>query len=357
MNKETATINQSSSVTADVTELCVEITQLIDLAKNNIIRQANSELTLVYWHIGSKIKKKIVEKLEVEQNTYGEKIVDSLSRELSNRHPKGFSSTNLFHCLRFYETYPDQEKVYSLSRVLYWTHFRTLIYIADSLERSFYEELCAHENWSTRILKKKLSGMLYQRTALSKKPENVIEKELKQLREEGEMSKDLAFRDPYLLNFLDLPDEFSERDLENSILTELVSFLQKFGSDFCFVARQKRISIGAQDHYLDLLFFHRTLRRLIAIELKLGAFQANHKGQMELYLKWLEKYEKRPGEETPLGIILCVHKNQEEIELLELEDSQIHVAEYLLHLPPKEILEEKLHTAIARAKNKIKRLE
>lgn len=342
-----------TDIDADLQELFNEISHIIATAKEKVAQVANSSLTMTYWYAGRAIQKKILQKQENEQTTYGEKIVYALGRQLQAYHGKSFSRASLYHCLRFYLTFPNEDIVYPLSRQLFWTHFRHLIYISNETERAFYAQLCIHENWNTKVLKQKMEGQLFQRTALAKKPDELIYKELKQLSESGKMSTELAFRDPYILDFLELPDPYSESDLENGILTELTKFLQEFGSDFCFVARQKRMTIRSKDYRLDLLFFHRGLRRLIAVELKLNAFKAEHKGQMELYLKWLAKYEKRPGEEEPLGIILCAHKEQEEIELLELDKSQIHVAEYLVELPPKALLESKLHQAITAAKARL----
>ncbi|NNM59594.1 MAG: DUF1016 domain-containing protein [Legionellales bacterium] len=337
----------------DVQALFKEISQLIENARQQVVSVANSTLTMTYWYTGKAIHTRILHKQEGLQSSYGEKIVYALGRQLQAHHGKSFSRANIYHCIRFYQAYPNEEIVYPLGRQLFWTHFRHLIYIENETERAFYTQLCIHENWATRVLKQKMDGMLFQRTALAKKPDELIYRELKQLGDTGKMSTELAFRDPYLLNFLELPDPYSESDFENSILTELSQFLQEFGSDFCFVARQKRMSIGRKDYVLDLLFFHRGLRRLIALELKLNSFKPEHKGQMELYLKWLAKYEQRPGEEPPLGIILCSHKEQEEIELLELDKSDIHVAEYLVQLPPKDLLENKLHQAIERAKARL----
>jgi hypothetical protein len=168
---------------------------------------------------------------------------------------------------------------------------------------------------------------------------------------------DLTFRDPYVLDFLNVSRNYSETDLEHAILNEIEGFIAELGTDFCFVARQKRICIGKRDHYLDLLFFHRSMQKLIALELKLGTFHAHYKGQMELYLKWLDKYEKRPNEQNPVGIILCADKDQDEIELLELDKSGIHVAQYLTELPPKKLLEAKLKKAIAIAREKHDKLQ
>lgn len=189
--------------------------------------------------------------------------------------------------------------------------------------------------------------MLYERTALSKKSEKFIQQELATLRDEDRMTPDLVFRDPYFLDFLGLSDTYSEHDLEAAILRELERFLLELGTDFTFVARQKRISIDREDYYLDLLFYHRGMRRLVAIELKLGKFQAQDKGQMELYLRWLDKYERREGEDSPLGLILCAEKTAEHVELLQLETSGIRVAKYLTELPPRHLLETKLHEAIS----------
>lgn len=195
--------------------------------------------------------------------------------------------------------------------------------------------------------------MLYERTAISKKPEKLIEKDLNALREEDRLTPDLVFRDPYFLDFLGLKDTYSEKDLESSILREMESFILELGVGFSFVARQKRITVDDEDYYLDLLFFHRKLKRLIAIELKLGKFKAAYKGQMELYLRWLEKYEKEPGEKTPLGLILCAGKASEQIELLELDKSGIRVAEYMTELPKRELLEQKLHKAVELARKRL----
>lgn len=194
--------------------------------------------------------------------------------------------------------------------------------------------------------------MLFERTALSKQPAAVARAEVDRLREEDRLTPDLVFRDPYVLEFLNLNDRYLEKDLEDAIMRELEQFLLELGIGFCFLARQKRITIDDEDFHLDLLFFHRDLKRLVAIDLKLGDFKPEHKGQMELYLRWLDKYERRAGEEPPMGLILCAGKKQERIELLELSQSGIHVAEYLTVLPPKEVLQEKLHKAIEHARKR-----
>ncbi len=250
------------------------------------------------------------------------------------------------HCLRFAATFKEREINYTLSRELSWLHFRALIYIENALSRSFYIEIFRLEDWTTRILSEKIDSMLFERTAIAKKPEEQIRKELKELRENKKVAPDLVFRDPYVLDFLGLQNNFSERNLEEAILRELEKFILELGQGFTFVERQKRMLIDGESHKLDLLFYHRRLKRLVAIDLKLGRFKASYKGQMELYLRYMQKYETENGEESPIGLLLCSEGNYEQIELLQLEKSGIRVAEYITELPPKELLQKKLHRLI-----------
>lgn len=255
--------------------------------------------------------------------------------------------------LRFAEAFPDERIVSAARRQLSWTHFKTLIYIDDPLKRDFYLQMCQQEGWSTRTLQERLDSMLFERTALSRQPDELLGTELATLREQGELSPALVLKDPYVLDFLGLNDRYLEKDLEDAILRELESFLLELGAGFSFVARQKHLQIDHDDFYINLLFYNRRLKRLIAIDLKLGDFKAEHKGQMELYLRWLAKHEQEPGEAPPLGIILCSGKKREQIELLELDASGIHVAEYLTVLPPKDVLQAKLHEAIERSRARL----
>jgi len=218
--------------------------------------------------------------------------------------------------------------------------------LKDSLQREFYIELCKIEGWNVKTLRQKIDGMLYERTAISKKPDRLIKKELKELREDNKVTPDLIFRDPYFLNFLGLKDTFSEKNIEDAILRELETFILEIGQGFSFIERQKNMIIDGEDFKLDLLFFHRRLKRLVAIELKLGKFKASYKGQMELYLRWLEKNEMQKGEKTPIGLILCAEGNNEQVELLQLDKAGIKVAEYLTELPSKKTLKQKLHQAV-----------
>jgi predicted nuclease of restriction endonuclease-like (RecB) superfamily len=260
------------------------------------------------------------------------------------------TAKNLRHMIRFAEVFADEAIVSTLWRQLGWSHFKEIIYKKDPLQRDFYAEMCRIERWSVRTLRQKIDSMLYERTAISKKPEELIRHEIDNLRNEGQLTPDLVFRDPYFLDFLGLTDRYLEKDLEDAILREL--FLLELGAGFSFVARQKRIQVDSDDYYLDLLFFHRKLKRLVAIELKLGDFKPRDKGQMELYLRWLDKYERQEGEEKPIGLILCAGKKHETVELMELDKSSIRVAEYMTELPPRDVLEKELHKALAQARQR-----
>ena len=331
-------------------DLIGDIRSLIKTARHNIAITVNTGLTILYWQIGSRIRQDILKEKRAE---YGKEIVVTVSRQLVSEFGEGFTDKNLRRMIQFAEAFPDMEIVVTLSRQLSWSHFVGILPIKDDLQRDFYAEMCRMERWSVRTLRKKIDGMLYERTAISKKPEKLIEKDLAALREEDRLTPDLVFRDPYFLEFLGLKDTFSEKDLETAILREMESFILELGAGFSFVARQKRMAIDDEDYYLDLLFFHRKIKRLIAIELKLGKFKAAYKGQMELYLRWLENYEQQPGEESPLGLILCANKGIEQIELLQLDKGSIRIAAYLTELPPRELLQKKLHDAIIQARTQL----
>jgi predicted nuclease of restriction endonuclease-like (RecB) superfamily len=327
----------------NINNLFSEVKQLIEEAKQNVAVAVNVATTVLYWNIGERINKDILGNKRAE---YGKEVVKSLSKNLTEEYGKGWSEKQLRHCLRFAETFPDKEILYALSRQLSWTHFRTVMYLKDEIRREFYIEMAKLENWNTRTLDEKIDSMLFERTAISKKPDELIKHELKELREENKLSPDLVFRDPYFLNFLGLEDRYSEKTLEDAILRELEKFILELGQGFTFVERQKRMLIDGESFKLDLLFYHRKLKRLVAIDLKLDRFKAKYKGQMELYLRYLEKHESEKGEEIPIGLLLCAEGSKEQIELLQLEKSGIRVAEYLVELPSKELLQRKLHKVI-----------
>ena len=253
--------------------------------------------------------------------------------------------------VRFAKLYPDYKIVSTLSQQLSWSHIIEVFPLKDDLQRSFYIQMSFTEKRSVRSMREKIRGMLYERTAISKNPSDVVSSTLVSVEKSGKVVPELVFKDPIFLDFLGLDTKYSESDLEQSIINHMVDFIKELGSDFCFVDRQKRMSTGNKDRYLDLLFFHRGMRRLVAIELKLGRFEPGHKGKMEWYLNWLDKHERRIGEEKPVGIILCADKDQGDVEYLELDSSGIHVAAYMRELPPKSLLEEKLHQAIILSKN------
>ena len=305
-------------------------------------------LTLTYWRIGRRL---LAENLTGGRAAYGQQILASLAPRLEREFGKGFSYSALTRMVRFAELFPDEQILATLLQELTWSHFTLLLPLKDQLAREFYAEMCRAERWSVRTLRQKIGGMLFERTALSKHSEDVVRQELASLRD-GQLSPDLVFRDPYLLDFLGLSGAWSEKDLEAAILREMEAFLLEMGSGFCFVARQKRMAVGKDDFYLDLLFYHRHLRRLVAIELKLESFQPAHTGQMEFYLRWLDKHERAPGEEAPIGLILCASADAEQVELLQLDDKSIRVAEYLIELPPAELLRERLHRAIEHARER-----
>ena len=326
--------------------LLAEIRVLIEDARRQVAHAANAGLTIAYWRIGKRL---LTENLTDGRGEYGQQILASLAQQLEQDYGKGFSYSALTRMARFAELFPDERILVSLIQELTWTHFIALLPLKDSLAREFYAEMCRVERWSVRTLRQKIGGMLFERTALSKNSTEVVRKELANLRD-GRMTPDMVFRDPYLLDFLGLSGAYSEKDLEAAILREMESFLLEMGNGFCFVERQKRMSVGKDDFYLDLLFYHRHLRRLVAIELKLESFQPSHKGQMELYLRWLDKHERAVGEEPPIGLILCASADAEQVELLQLDEASIRVAEYLVELPPVAVLRERLHRAIEHAR-------
>lgn len=327
-----------------------EVKQLIADARQRVAASVNAELTLLYWRVGKRINEEV---LKEKRAGYGKQIVSTLSAQLNAEYGSGWGEKQLRHCIRFAETFSDEQIVYAVRRQLSWTHLRMLIFIEDPLKRDFYIEMCKLEKWSSRQLQERINSMLYERTAISKKPEQTIENELETLKSKQKLSPELVFRDPYFLDFLGLKDTYSEKDLETAIVAELQRFIIEMGSDFAFLARQKRFTIDQRDYKIDLLFFHRRLKCLVAIDLKLGEFEAGFKGQMELYLRYLQKYEMVEGENLPIGLILCAGKNEEHVELLQLDQSNIRVAEYLTVLPEKALLQQKLHEAVEYARNRL----
>jgi len=331
-------------------KLFADVVRLIEESRSLVAQTVNSALTLLYWKIGHRVNEEVLKNRRAE---YGKRVIMSMALQLTENYGNGYSEKNIRRMMQFAETFPDEAIVASLMRQLSWTHFTLLIPLTTAIQREFYSEICKSEGWTVRILREKIDSMLFERTAISKKPDELIKQELKALREENTFTPDLIFRDPYFLDFLGLKDTYNEKNLEDAILRELERFILELGQGFSFIERQKRMIIDGEDFKLDLLFYHRKLKRLIAIELKLGKFKAGYKGQMELYLRWLEKYEMQDGENAPIGLILCAEGNSEQVELLQLDKAGIKVSEYLTELPSKNLLKQKLHDALEISKKRL----
>lgn len=331
-------------------ELFLDIRRLIEDARAVVSQTINVGLTLMYWNIGKRIREEV---LKNQRADYGQQIVSTLSRQLVEEYGRGWSVKQIQHFIRFFDRFPDQTIVSTLSRQLSWSHFKEIIYLEPDLAVDFYAEMCRIERWSVRTLREKVRSMLFERTAISKKPAELAKKELQTLREEDQLSPDLVFRNPYVLDFLGLKDAYQEKDLEQAILNKLEHFLLELGAGFTFVERQKRMIIDGKDYKLDLLFYHRKLKRLVAIDLKIGPFEAAYKGQMELYLRWLEKHETEADEGLPIGLILCAEGNTEQIELLQLDATNIKVAQYITQYLPKDLLKRKLHQFVAASRKQL----
>jgi len=346
-----AAVNKAALAAVDEPELLSDLRGLIQSARQRIALTASSTQTMLCWHLGRRL---LDENLQGSRAEYGKQILVTVSQELTAEFGQAFGLRSLYRFIQFCQCFADQTIVSTLSTQLSWSHFIELLPIKDPLARDFYAEMCRIERWDVRSLRQKIGGMLFERTALSKKPLATVATEIARLRD-GQMSPDLVFRDPYLLDLLGLKGAYSERDLESAILRELEGVLLELGAGFTFVARQKRMSVGKDDFHLDLLFFHRHLRCLIAVELKLESFQPAHVGQMEFYLRWLDKHERAPGEAPPIGLILCASADAEQVELLQLDAKSIRVSEYLTDLPPRPLLRARLHHAIEHARESMAR--
>lgn len=325
-----------------------DLRQIIEGARVRMASAANYELTMMYWHIGNRINREI---LDNKRAAYGKGIVATLSRQLQEIYgSKGFEEKNIRRMMQFASKFSNERIVSQLATQLSWSHFVEVLPLKDSIAQEFYLTMSATGNWGRNRLRKEINSMLYERTAIATKPEKLIKEELTQLREEKVISPDLVFKSPYFLEFTGLKGMYSEKSLEDSLVANLEQFILELGNGFTFVERQKRMIIDGEDFYLDLLFYHRKLHRLIAIDLKLGRFKAQYKGQMELYLRWLEANEMEPGEETPLGLLLCTEGSKEQIELLQLDKAGIRVAQYMTELPSRELLLQQIQKSLAVAR-------
>lgn len=350
MNKVISIQESNPELSGKENELFSDICRIIDGARDRIATNLNAELCLTNWYIGHRINEEVLYNQRAE---YGKRVVKNLAKLLTDKYGSGWKYEKLKQCIRVAHAFSEEEIRYALRTQLTWTHLRSLTGVKEPLARQFYVEMCRIEHWDTRTLDEKIDGQLFERTAISRKPEDVIKYELEQVKTTNQLLPDLVFRSSYFLDMLGLPDAFSEKDLEDAILSQIQSFIKELGSDFAFLDRQKRITVDAVDYYIDLLFFHRGLRRMVVIDLKLGKFKPEYEGQMLLYLRYLNKNERREGEESPIGLIMCSEGNTEHIEYLMLEeDSPIKVAQYYTKLPDKKLLSEKLQRAIAIAKER-----
>jgi predicted nuclease of restriction endonuclease-like (RecB) superfamily len=312
--------------------LFMEISALIEQTKTAVVAQANYALTLLFWKIGQCITEEV---LQNKRANYGRQIVVTLARQLTEKYGRNFEEKNLRRMLQFAEQFPDETIVEPLARQLSWSHFLILLPLKTQEAKLYYAQKAIEGGLGKRELRQMIARKAFERTAIADT----------QLSSDSPVPHN-TFKDPYLFDFLGLRDDYLENDLEAAILRELESFILEFGKGFAFVERQKRMIIDGEDFYLDLLFYHRILKRLVAVELKLGKFHAKDKGQMELYLKWLDRYERQEGENSPVGLILCAATSREQVELLEMHKGGIMVAEYWTELPPKKELERKIHTLL-----------
>ena len=328
--------------------LMKDLRQIIDSTRQRVAVTANAELTMMYWHIGERINREVLGNQRAE---YGKRIVSTVATHLQELYgSKGFEPRSIRRMMQFASKFSDEQIVSTLSTKLSWSHIIEILPLKDSLQCEFYLTMASNASWSVHRLRKEIDSMLFERTAIATKPDELIKKELSELRDDNKMSPDLVFKSPYFLDFTGLKGMYSEKSIEDSLVVHLEQFILELGNGFTFVERQKRMIIDGEDFYLDLLFFHRKLHRLIAIDLKLGRFKAQYKGQMELYLRWLEAHEMEPGEESPLGLLLCTEGSEEQIELLQLDKAGIKVAKYMSELPSREVLMQQIRKSLEIAK-------
>lgn len=332
---------KKGSLLSSEQSLLKELSLLIEQSQQQVVTHANSTLTMLFWHVGNRVNQVI---LQNKRADYGKRIVSTVSTQLKAQYGRNFELRNLRRMLQFAEQFKDEQTVFTLSQKLTWSHFVELLPLKNLEAKIFYASTAATHSLGIRDLRKQISNKTFERRDIAN---------LQNTSNHPAIYNN--FKDPYFLDFLGLHDSYLERDLEQAILRELESFILELGKGFTFVERQKRMIIDGEDFHLDLLFFHRDLRRLVVVELKLGRFEAKHKGQMELYLKWLDKYERKDGELQPIGLILCAESSREQVELLEMHKDGIMVAEYWTELPPKKELEKKIHSILKEAKERIEK--
>jgi len=389
---------------AGINRVLPQIRALIEASRQHVVATANLTLVWLNWNVGRIISEETQQ--HAERAEYGERLIEALAQRLTKQYGNGYSARSLWDVRRFFSEFeilpspltefgsrqilpsllaessmprfrseaPSKSSAEEIRRVppakssgraisqpvpgesgdrlvidvskhshLGWTHYRILLTVETGMKRRFYFEQAASQRWATRELQRQLDRALFERVALSRDT-RVLARLEKQRGPVETVRYEDAFKDPYLLDFLGLKGAYSEKDLEAAIIANLQQFLTELGSDFCFIRRQYPMRIDDEDFYLDLLFFHRRLSCLMAIDLKIGPFSAADKGQMDLYLAWLKQHQWRQGAENePVGLILCTSKKRQHVELLLSHGPhKMQVSEYLTQLPPKRVLEDRL---------------
>jgi len=341
MSKRNLATAQADKLDVDETSLFARVAEIIETRKTRAGAYANREVTLMYWEIGRYINSVV---LGGERAEYSKKIFSTLSRKLVERYGKSFHEENLYRMTQLAKLFSDIEILSPLATQLSWSHFCELIRLKTEDARLYYAQDAAARRISVHELRRQIARKAYERQEIANTA----------LTEQSAIPFNL-FKDPFLLDTLGLKDNYLEADLEKAILSDIESFILEFGHGFTFVERQKRMTMDGDDFTLDLLFYHRKLMRLVAVELKIGRFKPSYTGQMRFYLKWLNRYERQENENPPIGIILCTTASRDQIELLELDKEGIAVSEYWTNLPPKDVLERKLREILAEAKERLER--
>ena len=322
------------------------VSAIINNARQKVAVYVNSQANMMFWQIGNYI----INELKYETySSYGEKILATVSQRLTEQYGKGYSYSALTRMMKVATIYADETMFATLSQTLSWGHFLELITINDNIKRLFYQQLSIVEHWSIRDLREKQKAMSYERSLIATKSEDQIINALNNTTSEH-IEPAVVLKSSYIVDFLGLGEDYSESDLEDAIVKQLEKFILELGQGFAFLERQKRFTIDKIDYYLDLLFYHRRLNCLVAIDLKHDKFKPEYKGQMEFYLKYLQKYDMRPGENPPIGLLLCSEGNTEYVELLMLDNDNIKVAQYMTYLPDKQWFIDKLNRSILIAK-------
>ena len=325
---------------ADIEQVLFDdLSQMIEQGRHAIAEHANSTVILTFWRVGKRVNETVLQNNRAE---YGKRIVSTVSTQLRAKYGQSYELRNLRRMMQFAEQFPDFEIVSRPATQLSWAHFVEILPLKSQEAKLFYLTEAVHENIGRDELRDLISRKAYERKEIANA----------QITNEGRVPRN-TFKDPYIFDVLGLKDEYLESDLETVILREIEKFILEFGKGFAFVERQKRMIIDGADHHLDMLFFNRYLRRLVAIELKQGPFKAEYNGQLKLYLKWLNRYERQEGENEPIGLILCAGGNREQIELLEMDRDGIVVAEYWTTLPPKAEFEAKIHTILTETRERL----